>query len=396
MRPAIRNHYNQQFSTQKYQHLVEYLNNLYNEEVTFRIAETPMFIDKKLKNKVLKACEQLVDVIVSPEYKKWTQRAVPPQFDVPNETAHTDCIAFDFAICKDANGELTPQLIELQGFPTLFAFQAVIAQAYRKFMDIPKNFDVFLGGYTEETYLQALQKLILGSHTPSEVILMDVLPHQQKTRVDFNATLHYFGVKAVGVEELRADGTQLYYVRNGVRTDVKRIYNRLIFDDLSAQTDLQCIDLMQPYNVEWVSHPNWFYRISKFTLPFLKNEFVPDTQFLSEVKTLPDNLSDYVLKPLFSFSGMGVIIDVTPDDIAGISDPENWILQRKVTYEPVIEAPNGQIKAELRIIYFWNAGEARPVPVCNLGRMSRGKMIGTRYNKDFDWVGGNIAFFEND
>jgi hypothetical protein len=176
---------------------------------------------------------------------------------------------------------------------------------------------------------------------------------------------------------------------------VKRIYNRLIFDDLAANPDFKySINLQDDLDVEWVTHPHWFYRISKYTMPFLRNEFVPNTYFLNELMSIPTDLENYVLKPLFSFSGMGVIIDVTPEDISKITDPENWILQQKVTYAEAIQSPVGGVKCEIRMMYLWPDGDERPTLAINLGRMSRGKMIGVRYNKDFDWVGGNIAFFE--
>ena len=105
-------------------------------------------------------------------------------------------------------------------------------------------------------------------------------------------------------------------------------------------------------------------------------------------------MENYVLKPLFSFAGQGVIIDLTADDLKKIRDPENWILQRKVKYADVIETPDIPAKVEIRIFYFWKDGEARPVPTQNLARLSKGKMIGVRYNQDREWVGGSIAFFE--
>lgn len=109
---------------------------------------------------------------------------------------------------------------------------------------------------------------------------------------------------------------------------------------------------------------------------------------------MPADLENYVLKPLFSFAGQGVVIDVTEADIANIKDPQNWILQKKVKYAEVIDTPDGKAKAEIRIFYFWKNGESRPVATNNLARISKGKMIGVRYNKDKLWVGGTIAYFE--
>jgi hypothetical protein len=186
-------------------------------------------------------------------------------------------------------------------------------------------------------------------------------------------------------------------MNEGKKTEIKRIYNRVIFDDLQQQSpEVQAKGniLFEDLDVEWVPHPNWFYRISKYTLPFIHHPYVPTTYFLNEIKQMPVDLENYVLKPLFSFAGQGVVIDVTPADIEKVKDPENWILQRKVKYADVIETPDVPAKAEIRIFYFWKDGEARPVATNNLARLSKGKMIGVRYNKDKEWVGGSFCYFE--
>jgi hypothetical protein len=314
---------------------------------------------------------------------------------VPNETAHSDFIAFDFGVCENTNGELEPQLIEMQGFPTLFAFQAFHTRLTREYADVPLTHDAYLNGYNEATYLQLLKDIIIGNENPENVILLEIYPEQQKTRIDFYCTENVLGLKTVCLTKLIPEGNKLYYENNGNKILVKRIYNRVIFDDLQQQKDLgNIIDFKYPWDVEWISHPNWFYRISKFTLPLIDNSYVPKTIFLNELKEIPTDLDNYVLKPLFSFAGMGVVIDVTKEDIEKVKDPENWILQRKVKYADVIKTPDIPAKAEIRLFYFWKKGWARPVGVHNLSRLSKGKMIGTRYNKDKEWVGGAVSFFE--
>lgn len=193
------------------------------------------------------------------------------------------------------------------------------------------------------------------------------------------------------------EGKKLFYEKDGKKIEVKRIYNRIIFDELQQQApEVQEKGkiLFEELEVEWVPHPNWFYRISKYTLPFIKHAYVPETRFLSDVKEIPSDLANYVLKPLFSFAGQGVVIDITKEDIDAVKDPHNWILQRKVKYADVIKTPDVNAKVEIRIFYFWKDGETRPVAAQNLARISKGKMIGVRYNKDREWVGGSMAFFE--
>jgi hypothetical protein len=245
--------------------------------------------------------------------------------------------------------------------------------------------------------LQLLEDIILKGHSPEQVILLELFPHEQKTRIDFYCTQDYIGIQPVCLTELIRKQNKLYYINNGVETEIKRIYNRIIFDDLQQQTpevQHKGMLLLEPLEVEWVPHPNWFYLISKYTLPFITHPNVPETTFLSELIELPADLGQYVLKPLFSFAGQGVIIDVTEEDVKKVTDPENWILQRKVKYADVIATPDGPAKAEIRIFYFWKEGTLRPIATCNLARLSKGKMIGVRYNQDKTWVGGTVAFFE--
>ncbi len=392
---ALRQQFNTNFTKEKYNAYMAKLENLHPGSLDFRNAETAVFVPKDFTKKMLDACEDIIDVITDPKFMELTERGIPANVKVPNEDGHSQFIVFDFGICENEEGQLEPQLIEMQGFPTLFAFQAFHSELTAEYSDLPDNFSSYLNGYTKESYLQLLKEIIVGELDPTNAILLEIFPEQQKTRIDFYCTEQVLGIKTVCLTKLTAEGDKLYYYNNDVKTQVKRIYNRLIFDDLQKQEGLgDIVDLTRDYDVEWIPHPNWFYRISKFTLPFLNNPYIPKTFFLNELKQVPTDLENYVLKPLFSFAGMGVVIDVTPADIDAVKDPENWILQRKVKYADVIETPDGKAKAEIRLFYFWKNEWPRPIAVHNLARLSKGKMIGTRYNKNKEWVGGNVAFFE--
>ncbi len=395
MEKILRQEFNNNFSENKYLAYVQELENIHAGSLDFRIAETPLFIPKDFTTKMLGACEDIIDIITGPNFKTLTQRSIPNDIQVANENSHADFIAFDFGICENINGTLEPQLIEMQGFPSLFAFQAFHTAATKIYANVPAAYDAYLNGYTEAAYVQLLKDIVVGDTDPKNVILLEIYPEQQKTRIDFYCTEALLGVQTVCLTKLFGEGNQLYYEKDGKKIEVKKIYNRLIFDDLQHLQNVgPIIDFAHPWNVEWVSHPNWFYRISKFTLPLIDNPFVPPTFFLNELKEIPADLENYVLKPLFSYAGMGVVIDVTNSDIEKITDPENWILQRKVKYADVIETPDIPAKAEIRLFYFWKKDWERPVAVHNLARLSKGKMIGTRYNKDKQWVGGSVAFFE--
>ncbi|HEX6845441.1 MAG TPA: hypothetical protein VF144_00620 [Chitinophagaceae bacterium] len=397
MVPSIRKEFNKNFTKEKYESFLKDLNSVHEGAIEFRVAETPVFVPKDFTQKLLDACEAIVDIIVDPKFKELTKNAIPKHLQVPGENRHSHFIAFDFGICINEAGEHEPQLIEMQGFPSLFAYEVLLDDIFRKHFPVPDNYSAYLNNYEKVSYLQLLKEIIVGNENPEHVILLEVFPHQQKTRVDFYCTQDYLGIKPVCLTELIREERKLYYINDGKKTEVKSIYNRLIFDDLQQQTaDVQAQGnlLFEDLDVEWVPHPNWFYRISKYTLPFIHHPYVPKTYFLNEIKQLPTDLENYVLKPLFSFAGQGVVIDVTHEDIEKVKDPENWILQRKVKYADVIETPDIPAKAEIRVFYFWKDGAARPVPANNLARLSKGKMIGVRYNKDKEWVGGSLCYFE--
>lgn len=396
MIPEIREQFNKDFSQKKYDAFQLDLNSKHPGAISFRVAETPVFIPKHFTRKMVQTCESIVDLIKEPYFKKITERSIPTTENVPGENDHCDFIAFDFGICENENGEIEPQLVEMQGFPTLFGFQVYYPQVLERHFAIPENFSHYLNGFDDSSYLQLLKGIILGNHDPKNVILLEIKPHEQKTRIDFYCTQDYLHIPVVCLTELIREGDQLFYKKNGEKIRVKRIYNRIIFDELSQMKKKlgDVADITQPFDVEWASHPNWFYRISKFTLPLIRHPYVPKTFYLNEVTQIPNDLENYVLKPLFSFAGQGVIIDLHEKDIVEIKDPENWILQRKVKYADIIQTPDEPAKAEIRIFYFWKKGEARPVAVNNLVRLSKGKMIGVRYNMDKDWVGGSVAYFE--
>ena len=391
----LREEFNKNFSEEKYKNYLQEIEDLHPGTLEFRLAETPIFIPKDFTQKMLAACEDIIDIIVAPNFKAHTDKSIPNNIVVPNENDDVSFIVFDFGICENTQGQLEPQLVEMQGFPSLFAFQACHTAITKKYANLTANYDAYLNGYTEETYLQLLKEIIIGDFDTENVILLEIYPEKQKTRIDFYCTEDLVGINTVCITKLIGEGNKLFYEKDGKKIQVKRIYNRLIFDDLQQQKDLgEMIDITQPWEVEWVPHPNWFYRISKYTLPLINNPNVPATFFLNKLENIPTDLENYVLKPLFSFAGMGVVIDVTQQDIDQVTNPENWILQRKVKYADVIETPDGPAKAEIRLFYFWKKDWPRPKAVHNLSRLSKGKMIGTRYNKDKTWVGGTVSFFE--
>jgi hypothetical protein len=394
MDPSARKTFNDSFTPEKYEKFLDALNKSLKKKAEFRVAETPVFLTDDFRDKLLAAGDDIVNVILQPDFKQLTDRAIPEKWNVANENDHPHFIALDFGVCKDEAGNIVPKLIELQGFPSLYGFQVHLAETCKNTFGISDAWSIFFNHSSKSEYLDLLKETIIGPYHSDEVVLMDVNAPEQKTAVDFYVTQNYLGIPVIALSDLIEQNGKLYYENRGAFKPIKRIYNRLIFDEIESDPDIfsKVVDIRKPLDVEWITHPNWFYRISKFTMPFLKGDYVPKTQFLHEVKSIPADLENYVLKPLFSFAGQGVIIDVNKEDIEAIKDPENWILQEKVNYEPVLQAPDGGVKIEIRLLYLWPSGDAKPTLAINLARLSKGKMIGVRYNADFDWVGGTVAF----
>ena len=396
MIPSVRQSYNQQFSEEKYKRFIGDINRVYRREVTFRVAETPVFVGKDFELLLRKAADDIIDFLVRPDFKQLTEAAIPANLRVPNETNHTLFLALDFGVI-DEGGKPEPRLIEMQGFPSLYAWQDVLSKKYREHFAVPARMQSHFG-LTSDQYRDKLTQVLLNGHAPEEVILLEIDPLKQNTAVDFLATAAITGVAPVHIGDVKRKGRELFYEKDGREIKIKRIYNRVIFDELVKRTDLKLeFNLTEDVDVEWAGHPNWFFRISKYTMPMIKSRYIPECKFLSDYSSYPTDLENYVLKPLFSFSGSGVVFNVKPEDLQTIPSNQRheFMLQRKVSYLPVVEAPDGLIKLEIRLLFLWEEGAARPQLVTNLARLSRGEMIGVKYNKDRTWVGGSVCFFES-
>ena len=389
----LRQKFNASFTEENYTKFIDWVADQFQYRPPFRIAETPIFIPDKLRDQLIEACEEMVDVIAKPDFKELSERALLAGQTVPNETPHTTFLQFDFGICEDGEGGYIPQLIEAQGFPSLYFFQDFIADAYRQFFDIPDEMSHLFHGLDSANYLAKLKDIIVGDCPPEQVILLEVEPEKQTTAIDFIVAKRALGIEICCVSDIKKEGKDLFYIKEGRKIQIRRIFNRVIFDELIKRDDLKReFYLTKEANVEWVGHPNWFFRISKHTLPLLKSKYVPHSLYLNQVDQIPEDLHNYVLKPLYSFAGTGVIINLNKFDIESISDPENYILQRKVSYAPVIPTADDPAKLEVRMMLLWEKNAPRPYLVNNLVRLSKGEMVGVRYNKDKTWVGGSVGF----
>ena len=400
MIPAIRAAFNEQFTEAKYQQYLAILKEPFKDPIPFRIAETPVFIDRFFKAQLMEVGDYICEFITAPSFPSKTSDAIPKGLHIPNEAALPECIVIDFAIAEGQEGKMMPQLIELQGFPSLFAFELLQAQALEKVYHLPKNFSPFLNGYTQQTYFDFFKSMVLGEKA-KHTILLEIKPYEQKTRPDLMLTEAWLNVPIVCLSQIYLKDKSLFYQNNGIEFQIERIYNRVVYDELMQQSTnfkKQFQLLEQAENIDWVNHPNHFFRISKFILPLLSHPFIPEAYLLADWKNnqigTALNLTEYICKPLFSFGGQGVMLDPTIDTINAINDPENWILQKKVTYAAALETPSGPSKAEIRLFYFWDKQIGRYVATNNLTRISKGPMIGVSYNNTATWIGGSISYFE--
>lgn len=391
MIPKYRKKFNKEFSQEKYEQIQTLLKETSGIEPKFRLSESPIFLTQEFREKLLSASESIIDQIKNlPE--EALEKSIPENCKVPNDTKQPHFFTIDFGVCKSENGKIEPQLIELQAFPSLYAFQNVYEDLFCKvypFLNELRN------KISQEDYQKHLYDLIVGDENPENVILLEIFPEKQKTAIDFALSEKLLGIKTVCLTKVKKLGKKLFYENNGNLIEIKRIYNRVIFDELDKIPDLQTeFGFREEIDVEWVTHPNWFFKISKYLLPLLKHEFVPKSYFLNE---FPENesLENFVLKPLFSFAGSGVNLNPTKEITDAISDKENYILQRKVNYEPIFEDINGDFsRAEIRLLYIWKENEERPILLQNLSRMTKAAMVNVDFNKkDAIWIGSSHAFF---
>jgi hypothetical protein len=399
---SLREAFNSGYSPAFYQRYLDALDARVGAHVPFRVAETPLFLPLALRRRLASSAREIVDQIARPEILEKMTPAIPDALHVPGQKGLAHCVQVDFAIARDEQGELAPKLVELQGFPSLYALMAlqneVCGRELGKLPGLPSEWSLYFGGHDADSYKKRLRTAIVGDFDPEEVVLVDLDPPQQKTYVDFLATKEIVGIDPVCITALRKDGRTLYREKAGRRIPVKRIFNRVVFDEILKKKPPLSFDWRDDLDVDWFSHPNWYWLWSKYTVPFVDHPSVPKARFLADLEAFPDEreLANYVLKPLFSFAGSGVVVDVTPAHLANIPKEErsSWILQEKIQYAPALITPEGAgVKAEVRMMFLRSADEARPTLLLDLVRLSRGTMLGVDQNRDFDWVGGSVGIW---
>jgi hypothetical protein len=393
MDARFRELFNRQFTPELYDFYQRTLSERLNATFEFRLAESPVFLPDDFKEKAVDAANAILEQLSNPALIEKMKAAIPERWNTPGMDALPHFTQVDFAVVRE-NGELVPKLIELQGFPSLTGLQVIQRDAWKdtlaKMDGLDAAWSCWFSGYDRESFIDLARRTICGTHDPAEVILMDIDPPRQKTAPDFHATKMLFGVDAVDPTTLTKRGNRLY--RGD--TQVKRIYNRVVFDELIAKRISLPFDHREELDLEWAPHPNWYWVWSKYSLPFLQHPSVPRATFVSDLDRVPDDLSKYVLKPLFSFAGGGVNVEPTRADVDAIPETERhaWCIQEKIEYEPALQAVDGGgVKIEIRLMFLRPDEESTPILAQNLVRLSRGKMLGVDFNKQFTWVGSSIG-----
>ena len=389
MIPSHRRRFNQDFSEAKYARFLALLQERCGEPVPFRHSETPCFLPGSLIDTMaLYGREMVEQLLANPQYERESRAAIPPEFNVPGEDHVPMFVQADFGL----DAELRPQLVEIQGFPTLYAYQPLLAESYRAAYGIEESLRALPGGMEVEEYRALLREAIVGRHDPANVVLLEIDPAHQKTRHDFLLTEQGYGVRSVDISRVVKQGNRLYYYRDGKLTPIHRIYNRAIVDELVRKQVPMAFDFRDELDVEWAGHPNWFFRLSKFSLPYLVHPAVPRTRFLDRAQDI-DRPENYVLKPLYSFAGAGVIVGPTAAQLAAVPEYQRsqYILQERVNFRPVVDTPFGPTKIEIRIMYIWLD---RLRAVNTIIRMGRGAQMGVDHNKGFAWVGASAGFID--
>ena len=395
MEQTLRSRFNADFTPDNYAALLRCVNETGKWAADFRISETPIFLTREFTDEVTRAAYTIVDQTRTQEFARHAASAIPKGLEVPNESAHPNFLVIDFGICAEGD-RLIPRLIELQAFPSLFGFQLLLLHCIRKaYPAIPRNWTSSFGGIKDEAYIELLRRTIVADSDPENVVLLEIEPEKQKTRVDFAATQTLLGIRPVCVTKIKKRGRQLFYDRDGREVRIERIYNRVIFDELIRRPCLNLpFQFQDDLDVKWVGHPNWYFRISKHSLPFLETEHTSPAFFVDEFPA-GERIDSYVLKPLYSFAGLGVELEPTRQKLSALKNPHEWILQKKIQYAEFVPTVDGQkSKAEIRMMFVWRDDNRDPVLVNNLVRMSKGKMMGVDFNVDKTWVGASIALHD--
>ena len=398
MLQPYRSDFNRRFTPEAYAALGSALERATGETIDFRVCETPCFFDRLLLEKMAAAGRDMTLALTGDKaYMQASGASIPERYRVPVDKPQPNFMTVDFGFVREADGSMGFRLVELQAFPSVYGYQDLLSRLYIQTFDLAPELGWHLGGHSDESYWRLLKEVIVADHDPRTVVLLEVTPEKQKTRADFRITEQRLGIVTVDIAKVRKQGSGLFYVEGGRSIPINRIYNRAIVDEIERESIVPGFDHRDDLEVEWAGDPNWYFRASKFSLPFLEHPSVPRAVFLDQWFESRDSLplgDDVLLKPLYSFAGKGIQFAPTERDLVAIPKEQRhlYLLQGRIRFEPVIETPAGPTQAEVRIMYLWPDG-GKLEPVISLVRLGRGLMMGVDHNRNQEWVGGSAALF---
>ena len=407
MLEAYRKKFNEeQFSDARYRELISRLQERTRSQIDFRVCETPCFFPKELLDSLVETGRKLTHQLIdSPEYMRRSEETIPAKWRVPNDNPRPNFVQVDFGLARNAEGELEPKLVELQAFPSIYGYQEILSEEYVNVYGLDEELGWRFGGLDSAGYWDVLRRTIVGDHAPENVVLTEVEPQEQKTRPDFNVYADQLGVRTVDIAKLRKEGSRLFYEREESAgksrwVPIERIFNRAIVDEIERKGIVPGFDYRDELSVEWAGQPNWYFRVSKFSLPYLSDASVPKAVFLDDWfagrgEGLPEDRERLLLKPLYSFAGKGIQFAPTDDELGAIPEDERrlYLLQERVSFAPVIATPWGPTQAEIRVMYCWPENVGEMIAMTSLVRLGRGLMMGVDHNRNQEWVGGSSALF---
>jgi hypothetical protein len=399
--PHLRTEFNRVWSPDLYRRVRGDLERRLGSGIPFPLAESPLFLTPALRDCLQDTANEIMAQLVQPDFIERAEATIPERWKGPGRGDLPNLAVVDLAIVQEEDGSFGCRVVELQGFPSLYCFQILLADVWATALadvhGMPDRWRLFFSGLDRYHAMSILRRSILSGHDPREVVLLDFRTEHQKTYPDFAATQRWFGVDPVCVTELIRDGDKLYRRIDGRLHRVRRIYQRIVFDELERLGGSLPFDPHEVMDVEWASHPEWYFLWSKVSLLELDHPAVPRTIRLTDMGAIPDDLENWVLKPLYSFAGTGVVIDPTPEDFAKVpeKDAYEWVIQEKIEYAPAFHNPDGKpVRAELRMMFVRPEDESEMTLLLNLGRLSRGKMIGVDHNQGLLWTGATVGIWE--
>ena len=308
MIPALREEFNRNFTPEKYQEFLQRARSVAARTSAFASRETPCFLPYQLIGPDGRAtdanwfCSWSTTPITASCRMSLSRRSIR----CPNEAPLPMFVQVDFGLVRNLEGELEPKLVELQAFPSLYGYQPTAAEQYVESFGLSRDLGIYLSGCDREAYWRLLRHLVVADHDPENVILMEIDPDNQKTLPDFLITQRELGIPVVDILKLIKRANKLFYKKDGREIEVRRIYNRCIVDELQRKNITLPFDFRDELDVEWAGHPNWYFRISKFSIPYLNHPSVPRTWFLDQLPAFPEDHENFLLKPLYSFAGVGI------------------------------------------------------------------------------------------